>query len=73
VRAARCAGFARTEVTTNDADDVTYTALNDAALVISGNRVAWSGRTSRAPAADRAGRTDLTNTPRSGVQRSAMM
>jgi hypothetical protein len=51
------------ERATNDGDDGTYAALNDAALVISGDRVAWTGPASRAPAADRAGRTDLTNTP----------
>ena len=37
---------------------MTYAALNDAALVISGDRVAWTGPASRAPAADRAGPTD---------------
>jgi imidazolonepropionase len=53
------------ELTTNDGDDGTYAALNDAALVISGDRVAWTGPASRAPAADRAGRTDgRINTPR---------
>ena len=31
------------ELTTNDGDDGTYAALNDAALVISGDRVAWTG------------------------------
>jgi hypothetical protein len=46
------------ELTTNDGDDGTYAALNDAALVISGDRVAWTGPASRAPAADRAGRMD---------------
>jgi hypothetical protein len=46
------------ELTTNDGDDGTYAALNDTALVISGDRVAWTGPASRAPAADRAGRTD---------------
>jgi hypothetical protein len=44
-------------------DDGTYATLNNAALVISGDRVAWAGPASRAPAADRADRTDLTNTP----------
>ena len=46
------------KLTTNDGDDGTYAALNDAALVISGDRVAWTGPASRAPAADRAERTD---------------
>ena len=46
------------ELTTNDGDDGTYAALNDAALVISGDRVAWTGPAPRAPSADRAGRTD---------------
>ena len=54
------------ELITNDGDDGTYATLNNAALVISGDRVAWAGPASRAPAADRADRTDLTNTP-SGV------
>ncbi len=31
------------ELVTNDGDDGTYAALNDAALVISGDRVAWTG------------------------------
>ena len=51
------------ELITNDGDDGTYATLNNAALVISGDRVAWAGPASRAPAADRADRTDLTNTP----------
>ncbi len=46
------------ELAANDGDDGTYAALNDAALVISGDRVALAGPASRAPAADRAGRTD---------------
>ena len=41
------------ELATNDGDDGTYAALNDAALVISGDRVAWTGPASQAPAADR--------------------
>ena len=45
------------ELATNDGDDGTYATPNDAALVISGDRVAWTGPASRAPAADRAGRT----------------
>jgi len=49
------------ELITNGGDDGTYAALNDAALVISGDRVAWTGPASRASAADRA---DPTNTPR---------
>jgi hypothetical protein len=52
------------ELITNDGDDGTYATLNDAALVIFGDRVAWTGPASRAPAADRAGRI-RTNTPRS--------
>jgi imidazolonepropionase len=48
------------ELATNDGDDGTLRRLNDAVLVISGDRVAWTGPASRAPAADRAGRTDLT-------------
>lgn len=51
------------ELATNDADDGTYATPNNAALVISGDRVAWTGPDSRPPAADRADRTDLTNTP----------
>jgi len=55
------------ELTTNDGDDGTYAVLNGAALVISGNRVAWTGPASPVPAADRSGRTDgRTNTPRPG-------
>ena len=50
------------ELATNDGDDGTHAALNNAALVISGDRVAWTEPASRAPAADRADRTDLTNT-----------
>ena len=46
------------ELATNDGDDGTHAALNDAALVISGDPVAWTGPASRAPGADRAGRTD---------------
>ena len=46
------------ELTTNDGDDGTYAVLNGAALVISGNRVAWTGPASPVPAADRSGRTD---------------
>ena len=53
------------ELTTNDGDDGTYATPNNAALVISADRVAWTGPASRAPAADRADRTDLTNTPQS--------
>ena len=51
------------ELITNDWDDGTYATLNNAALVISGDRVAWTGPASRAPAADRADRTALTNYP----------
>ena len=51
------------EPITNDGDDGTYATPNNAALVISAERVAWTGPASRAPAADRADRTDLTNTP----------
>jgi hypothetical protein len=36
------------ELTTNDGDDGIYAALNDAALVISGDRVARTGPASRA-------------------------
>jgi imidazolonepropionase len=54
------------KLATHDGDDGTYAALNDAALVISGDRVAWTGPASRAPTADRAGRTGLTDTPRLG-------
>jgi hypothetical protein len=50
------------ELITNDGDG-TYATPNNAALVISGDRVAWAGPASRAPAADRADRTDLTNAP----------
>lgn len=46
------------ELITNDRDDGTYATLNNAALVISGDRVTWAGPASRASAADRAGRTD---------------
>jgi hypothetical protein len=52
------------ELITNDGDDGTSATRNSAALVISGDRVAGTGPASRAPAADRADRTDLTNTPR---------
>ena len=38
------------ELATNDADDGTYATPNNAALVISGDRVAWTGPDSRAPA-----------------------
>ncbi len=48
------------ELTTNDGDDGTYATLNDAALVISGDGVAWTGPAARAPAADRAGRTEAS-------------
>ena len=41
------------ELTTNDGDDGTYATLNNAAPVISGDRVAWAEPASRAPAADR--------------------
>ena len=37
------------ELTTNDGDDGTYAVLNGAALVISGNRVAWTGPASPVP------------------------
>ena len=33
------------ELITNDGNDGTYAAPNNAALVISGDRVAWTGRT----------------------------
>ena len=46
------------ELITNDRDDGTYATLNNAAPVISGDRVTWAGPASRVPAADRAGRTD---------------
>ncbi len=45
------------ELTTNDGDDGTYATLNNSALVISGDRVTWTGPASRAPATDRAGWT----------------
>ena len=45
------------ELTTNDGDDGTYAALNDAALVISGDRVAWT-RTGLAGAGRGPGRPD---------------
>ena len=35
------------ELITNDGDDGTSTTLNNAALVISGDRVAWTGPASR--------------------------
>jgi imidazolonepropionase len=38
------------ELITNGGDDGTYAALNDAALVISGDQVAWTGPPSRAAA-----------------------
>jgi imidazolonepropionase len=44
------------ELVTNHADHGGFAALRDAALVISGGRVAWTGPASRAPAAD--GRVD---------------
>ena len=56
------------ELTTNDGDDGTYAALNDAALVISGT--GWRGPDrprGRRPRTGPAGRTDLTNTPRWGT------
>ena len=37
------------EPITNDGDDRTYATLNNAALVISGDQVAWAGPASRAP------------------------
>ena len=40
------------ELITNDG---TYATLNNAALVIPGDRVTWAGPASRASAADRAG------------------
>src|SRR6266446_3634953 len=40
------------ELVTNDGDQGAYAAMSDAALVISGGRVAWTGPASRAPAAD---------------------
>jgi hypothetical protein len=52
------------ELITNDGDERLCATLNNAALVISGDRVAGTGPASGAPAADRADRTDLTNTPR---------
>jgi imidazolonepropionase len=42
------------ELVTNDADHGGFAAVRDAALVISGDRVAWTGPASRAPAADSA-------------------
>jgi hypothetical protein len=56
------------DLITNDGDDGTYAAPNNAALVISGDRVTCTGPASRAPAADRTGPTGriLTNTPRLG-------
>jgi imidazolonepropionase len=41
------------ELVTNDGAQGTFAALPDAAVVISGGRVAWTGPASRAPAADR--------------------
>ena len=46
------------ELITNDRDDGTYATLNNAALVISWDRVTWAGPASRASAADRVGWTD---------------
>jgi imidazolonepropionase len=40
------------ELVTNDGDAGAFAALKDAALVIAGDRVAWTGPASRAPAAD---------------------
>jgi len=40
------------ELVTNDGEHGAYAALADAALVISGDRVAWTGPAARAPAAD---------------------
>ena len=40
------------ELVTNDGEGRAYAALTDAALVISGDRVAWTGPAARAPAAD---------------------
>jgi imidazolonepropionase len=40
------------ELVTNDGEHGGYAALADAALVISGDRVAWTGPAARAPAAD---------------------
>src|SRR5260370_40275324 len=40
------------ELVTNAGDQGAYAAMTDAALVISGGRVAWTGPASRAPAAD---------------------
>jgi imidazolonepropionase len=40
------------ELVTNDDGDGAFAAMSDAALVIAGGRVAWTGPASRAPAAD---------------------
>jgi imidazolonepropionase len=40
------------ELVTNDDGDGAFAAVSDAALVIAGGRVAWTGPASRAPAAD---------------------
>jgi imidazolonepropionase len=40
------------ELVTNDASEGAFAAVADAALVIEGDRVAWTGPASRAPAAD---------------------
>ena len=40
------------ELVTNDGDEGAFAAMTDAALVIDGGRVAWTGPASRAPAAD---------------------
>jgi hypothetical protein len=45
------------ELTTNDGDDGSYATLNNAALVISGDRVTWTGPASRG-AGRGAGRLD---------------
>ncbi len=40
------------ELVTNETDDGAFAAVTDAALVIDGDRVAWTGPASQAPAAD---------------------
>jgi imidazolonepropionase len=40
------------ELVTNDGDERGFAAMSDAALVVEGDRVAWTGPASRAPAAD---------------------
>ena len=40
------------ELVTNDGDQGAYAAIADAALVIAEGTIAWTGRASRAPAAD---------------------